>query len=247
MAFSSDQSGYSTQKQSSEDRGSETSKDQGDEPLWHWMTRDAAGFFTLWLVIVGGCQLVLFYVQLRLIRESLIDTKNAADAAKRSADATMRSTRAAIALRLPIIRVDPDKVYHGEMYDGERLIENCGVDTIDITNLGDTKAFPKEVLYGFFVGENLPAEVSYQFAEKSPLNCMIEHTKITHNLGLPKVLKPGQWSEICSGNRLWFYCGVHYDDFMGEPHIDGFCWRWAHTGIGMGWRADDTPAYNRKT
>jgi hypothetical protein len=60
---------------------------------------------TLFLVLVGGGQLVLFYVQLRYIRESLNDAKTAADAAtaaaaaatnqaqelKRSADATERT------------------------------------------------------------------------------------------------------------------------------------------------------------
>jgi hypothetical protein len=38
------------------------------------------------LVIVGGGQLILFYVQLKLIRESLDDAKIAAEAAKESAD-----------------------------------------------------------------------------------------------------------------------------------------------------------------
>jgi hypothetical protein len=54
---------------------------------WHWLLNDAAGFFTFLLVVVGGLQLGFFAWQLRLIRESLDDTKIAAEAAKQSADA----------------------------------------------------------------------------------------------------------------------------------------------------------------
>jgi hypothetical protein len=55
----------------------------GPEP---WLTKDAAGFFTFALVIVGFLQILLFLWQLRLIRESLDDTKEAADAAKVAAE-----------------------------------------------------------------------------------------------------------------------------------------------------------------
>lgn len=56
-----------------------------------WFTKDAAGFFTFWLVVVGAAQAILFYVQLHIIRASLDDAKTAADAAKEAADATKES------------------------------------------------------------------------------------------------------------------------------------------------------------
>jgi len=52
---------------------------------------------------------------------------------------------------------------------------------------------------------------------------------------------------IFRGAHLWFYCAILYDDFMGENHSHGFCWRWAYTDMGVDWRADAAPAYNRKT
>jgi hypothetical protein len=61
-----------------------SSKAESEQP---WLTKDAAGFFTFLLVIVGGAQLLLFVWQLWLIRESLDDARIAADAAKESADA----------------------------------------------------------------------------------------------------------------------------------------------------------------
>ena len=39
--------------------------------LRDWFAKDAAGFFTFWLFLIGAGQVVLFYVQLRLIRASL--------------------------------------------------------------------------------------------------------------------------------------------------------------------------------
>jgi hypothetical protein len=79
---SSEQPCPETNKQCSQNRAEETSNGQQDESFRHWMMHDAAGFFTLWLAIVGVCQLVLFWVQLKFIRESLSDAKIAAEAAR---------------------------------------------------------------------------------------------------------------------------------------------------------------------
>jgi hypothetical protein len=53
----------------------------------NWLLKDAAGFFTFLLVLVGAAQAYLFLWQLRLIRASLVDTKMAADASRESAAA----------------------------------------------------------------------------------------------------------------------------------------------------------------
>jgi hypothetical protein len=85
--ISSQQAGQLTKAKSYEDRNKKTDDGKPDEALREWLTHDAAGFFTLWLVIIGGAQLVLFYVQLRLIRGSFVDAKVSADAALVSANA----------------------------------------------------------------------------------------------------------------------------------------------------------------
>jgi hypothetical protein len=79
-----------TQTQSAEHRSNESGLNK-QLVLWGWLTRDAVGFFTLCLAAVGVGQLVLFFVQLKLIRKSLEDTKLAAEAAKKSADAAVIS------------------------------------------------------------------------------------------------------------------------------------------------------------
>ena len=87
--------GQTTQQPSANHGANEQNQSQKSEGLWDWIFHDAAGFFTLWLVIVGGGQIVLFYVQLRLIRESLDDAKIAADAAAIAANAASRQAIAA--------------------------------------------------------------------------------------------------------------------------------------------------------
>jgi hypothetical protein len=60
-----------------------------------WLTKDAAGFFTFWLVVVGAGQVVLFYVQLGLIRTAADEAEKAGTAAERAADATTASVNLA--------------------------------------------------------------------------------------------------------------------------------------------------------
>ncbi len=61
-----------------------------------WLTKDAAGFFTFILVIVGSLQAILFFAQLRLIRDSLAPALEAADAAKAAAEAAKLNAQSVI-------------------------------------------------------------------------------------------------------------------------------------------------------
>lgn len=79
------------QQQATSDPAKENPGHPPERTFWNWVTHDAAGFFTLWLVIVGGGQLGLFYWQLRLIRVAADDAKKAGIAAERAADATTAS------------------------------------------------------------------------------------------------------------------------------------------------------------
>jgi hypothetical protein len=216
-----------------------------------WLTHDGTVFFTFVLAMIAGAQAALFLWQLRYMKRGMLDAKTAADAAKVSADATALSTRASIALQLPLIRIRPDELGHGDgiRIGGERY-EECFVGSVIICNLGTTKAFPIEILYGWTIGDELPPEPNYQYADRFLTNLIIEpNPKITprKKLTMASPLKDGEWAKICSGNYCWFYVAFHFNDFMDEPHSSGFCWRWASNGIGMRWIEDRTPAYNRKT
>jgi hypothetical protein len=67
----------------------------GTQTGGNWLTKDAAGFFTFLLVVVGCFQVCLFLWQLWLIRESLDDAKISAEAAKEAADAAREGAKAA--------------------------------------------------------------------------------------------------------------------------------------------------------
>jgi len=59
--------------------------------IWNWLTYDASGTFTGLLALVGIVQIFVFLKQLRLIRDSLVPAKEAAEAAKESANAAHRA------------------------------------------------------------------------------------------------------------------------------------------------------------
>ena len=63
--------------------------------FWSWAKRDASGFFTMLLFGVGFFQLFMFLWQLRLMRGSLAEAKNATKAAGEAADAATRAAQTA--------------------------------------------------------------------------------------------------------------------------------------------------------
>jgi hypothetical protein len=131
-----------TQTQSANNRSEEKKHSQDNEGLWDWLTHDAAGFFAAWLVIIGGSQLALFYVQLKIIRESLTDAKIAADAAKESADATKASvdlSRQTAERQLrAYVYIDGGSFDYSGAYDSFR-------GTLCLKNYGQTPAYDQEV------------------------------------------------------------------------------------------------------
>jgi hypothetical protein len=77
--------------------------------FWDWVSHDAAGFFTLWLVIVGAGQAGLFLWQLRYMAKGMKDATITARAAQRSAVATAAQAEvardSAIKLQRPYVFV----------------------------------------------------------------------------------------------------------------------------------------------
>jgi hypothetical protein len=133
--------------------------------LWHWLTHEAAGFFTLWLVIVGGGQLVLFYVQLRLIRESLDDAKIAADAAKISADTGKIQSEIANAT-LITMKDTAERQLRAYVGIAESAIEGADYRTFSfvVHNKGQTPAYKIMAYlnrYRLAFGEQLPEGFAY--------------------------------------------------------------------------------------
>jgi hypothetical protein len=136
MMFESSRSS-STEQQSATNTAKENPTHPPERGFWNWITHDAAGFFTLWLVIVGGTQIGLFYWQLRLIRVAADDAKKAGIAAGRAATATesaVELTRqtAERQLRAYVVITSAEPSFDGA---GDLTV------TIKITNCGQTPAY----------------------------------------------------------------------------------------------------------
>jgi hypothetical protein len=214
---------------------------QTAEPQSLWIPTDSVGLYTL---VLAGFTALLVAVSAWQGHFLLRADKTA----RIAANAADLNARAVIALQLPLIAIQPASLGHGTHSDGQGRTESGSVHFIEIANRGQTRAFPKEVLYGWTIGNGpLPVEPSYRFLDRFPLNSVIDPNG-THRqfLTFECVLKPGQWTDICKGNYLWFYVDLIYDDFMGETRHQASCWRWAYIGMGVGWRPDEIPAYNRK-
>jgi hypothetical protein len=78
----SEQPCQDTNSQSYQDRAYKRGKDEQCESFRHW---DATGFFTFWLVIVGGVQIVMFLAQLKSINAGLVEARKSANAAETAA------------------------------------------------------------------------------------------------------------------------------------------------------------------
>lgn len=140
------------QQSSSQGANDEAAKAPQNVSRLQWLMHDAAGFFTFWLFVVGGAQAILFFVQLRLIRESLDDAKITANAAQDSANAAHRA----------IDEADKrDKVLQrAYLWPGPGQVQQVGDDTkifITVHNTGRTVGVIKAVFYELCTEEEYKA------------------------------------------------------------------------------------------
>jgi hypothetical protein len=135
----------------------------GAEGWWHWVTHDAAGFFTLLLVCVSSLQAMLFLWQLTLINKSLAHAKKAADAAKDSAEIA-RDTLTKV--RRPYLFV------FGTKYLERGVDPTVSFVTYSVANYGETPAIVESVGAGFDI---------------APL-----HVDEDHSLLVAPILAPGE-------------------------------------------------------
>jgi hypothetical protein len=135
--------------QSTHKQGAQKSSDRANhnEP---WLTKDAAGFFTFWLVVVGLFQVGLFYVQLRLIRKSLAPAEAAAKAAQ---DAAAIAGRSLTRLERPYLFILDYNWLLVEKAEANGC--KCGLN-YSVVNGGKLPASIKTVKTGLRFGDSIP-------------------------------------------------------------------------------------------
>jgi hypothetical protein len=221
MLFSSQyisSSGPSPRQHASQSK-SANSPEQHEESGWAWVTKDAAGFFTLFLVIVGGIQAGLFWVQLKAIREALKPTQEAAEAA----NATATTARAEFqSTHRPKIRIK-HLLLASDVWGDEKIIVN-----LTCVNTGTAEAVMHEVGLRYEVVRTdrlIPIDPKIRALRRyqgGRLECGRNWT--VENIDANFSLSNEQNTQIQNGQSKLYCVGyVSYVDSADRMRITGFC------------------------
>jgi hypothetical protein len=233
--FSSSAPCQTTNCQRYQDRANERCKDKQWECLRHWITHDAAGFFTLWLVIVGGGQLGMFWKQLGYINKSLTAANIAANAAKEAAKIARESSEAAIAFERPYVRISGIKAsIRGNVFlsrirkdvfpKTDILQEPYAMCTIE--NYGKTPAFIDATQAQLrFSGDNL--QIILTVGKPIPVVTLRTGQSYRFKVPLGEPINQQRAEDIQSGEQyFWLHFNFVYLDVLGKIHQTPDKWKY---------------------
>lgn len=248
------QSARAPSQQYAEARSSD-SPAQYDESGWSWITKDAAGFFTFFLVIVGSGQALLFLWQLKLIGESLTPAKEAAEAASEAAVAAKVNTQAIIEFErarfYAVIKYHSfDKfIKAGSMYPNSTEMATDGNAAVQyfFKNYGKTPAIYRENSHGIVISAQ-PPEPVYALSEQIPTQHMIEPGSGTDDQVCSERLPINTVGDVMPIYRgesfFWFFGSIDYTDVFGEQRVDRFLFRYVKLGGKWRFQPYDYKHYN---
>jgi hypothetical protein len=208
-----------------------------------WLWKDASGFFTSCLVVIGGLQAFLFLYQLKLIRDSLDEAraastiaKSAAIAANLNAQAVVDAERARLFVVINVENViqmiqmvaqvpEPDD---GTEY-GLRL-------SYSLKNYGRTPALIQEVSHGAIFAPDLPVLREYDAVLDLPTQILGEK-EISQPLNVDMPRLTGSIARAIDNceNRFWFYGCVVYDDSFGWSRTLNFIFNYDTVSRQFSW------------
>jgi len=202
----------------------------------HWWAKADAltALATGLLVVVGLFQLWLFYVQLRYIRQSLADTKAAADAAMVSADAAKKSADVA---EVAMVAGERAFVFATDLF--------CVWDPLPVggpynwrfrpvfRNSGDTPVKQLRICVESTLRTS-PLPPGFNFNQNPPVvgtGILGPNSSLT-GVVAPRppapAITPQDIVDIKNGQKYLYLWGwaKYYDVFTGTPeHITHFCWQ----------------------
>jgi hypothetical protein len=213
---------------------------------WRHDPNSWVAIFTLTLALIAVGQAILFFVQLRLMRASLADSKTAADAAKLAAEAAKQSAEVAVNSQRAwmLIEGDPNPGFDSWIF------------TFTAKNYGKS---PAEVLFTDLsfgvldIREDLPEEPPYTKAEvfghrewvppqeDTEVGSFYAYVVFTGEL-------KSELGEIKDGRKkLWLYGVIRYRDTVSATiHETRFCY-WRNIGAGLGLIMGGPAGYNQCT
>jgi hypothetical protein len=260
-----------TQAQNEKKGGNKNNQKPEWGEFWNWLTKDTTGFFSSLLVIIAGGQLALFYVQLRLIGESLVDARKAAKSAEDAANAALENAsatkilaEATKAAMLPSVsftgvnltqrKFDP-KIFtttgHGTAVRiTDAIPPEISDATIGLKNLGQTSAIITSLCAEYLVSDTLIDTPTYTHRVFPNYNVGMNQEAFLVAATNPVRLTPAQRKEIEDKTaKLWVYGIVAYRDVMRDEWELGFvaCWQireGEHSGFD--WAHDPRYVFSRK-
>jgi hypothetical protein len=216
---------HPAEQQAASNTAKEGTSHQPERSLWNWVTHDAAGFFTLWLVIVGGGQIGLFYWQLRLIKVAADDAKRAGEAAERAAKATedavgLSRDTAKRQLRAYVI------------VDAESFDTRPGkfISKLKVINTGQTPAYEMKVLSKTDILP-LPLPEGFDFSIEDPGNPSVSTLGRDRDVGhaselTTKDVARQRFDAALADDAaevIYTFGTATYRDAFGDPQHTNFC------------------------
>jgi hypothetical protein len=161
------------------------------------------------------------------LKEMIVVARDAADAAKRSADAASLQARAMVGAELP--RLELGDVHLA--YSDQSVRQALRAPSIDLrfANYGRTTALVLEKCVEVRLGQTLPPDPTYDCVEAL---AVVEAVDSGKSVGVEAHRRLGDLSEsqvhgLLNGfNKIWVYGFVRFRDFLGIEHKMGFCLRW---------------------
>jgi hypothetical protein len=181
-------------------------------------------------------QLLLFFWQLWLMRETIKDASQSARAASAAAAAADLSARAAIGIELPLITTrlfgllrtnvatDPYDPPGGTVNDGYPS-RHCSAGPFLFKNIGRSPAILERVDLGWSVAADLAEQPQYsELVALEHLSTIATGEEFQAPYHLSMDLTQEQQAEIQEERSfLWVYGALRYRDFMGDRHEERFC------------------------
>ncbi len=184
----------------------------------------------------------------RDLRQSTAISRDAAEAARKSAEAAALQARALVGVELP--RLELGRV--ALVYADQSVRQALKAPSVELgfINFGRTTAFIVERCIEVRMTPTLPPDPVYNASETLPLVEAVE-SGASAGASAPRRLgdlAESQVQQLLSGAAtLWVYGFVRFRDFLGMDHKTGFCLRWAppprDAGTGGTFIPEGPPAY----
>jgi len=184
----------------------------------------------------------------RDLRQATAIARDAADAARKSAEAAALQARALVGVELP--RLELGRV--ALVYADQSVRQALKAPSVELgfTNFGRTSAFILERCIEVRMTPTLPPDPVYNATETLPLVEAVE-SGASAEANAPRRLgdlADSQVQQLLSGAAtLWVYGFLRFRDFLGMDHKNGFCLRWVppprEAGTGGTFIPDGPPAY----